>query len=441
MKWVRTALLTTYRALEKRGYNKSELTILDHQGVVLSEYDPSLLGKENGFTESSEVTGKLNLAQSKVLAAMEVIQGKTGTLLSQHARKKIEQVSGFSPVWGGDLGKSIGWGVLTRSSSSEVFSEIEFARNAFFISIAACFVLSLIVFLIFSRSVTKSLTQLTHSINEMGNSLIYSSDELTVASEAVASESSVSASSLEEISASMEELSSMVKHNSSQAQLAAEKSSQSTTAARSGESQISDLTLAMREIFEGSQKIAEIISVVDDIAFQTNLLALNAAVEAARAGEQGRGFAVVADAVRSLAQKSAEASKDITNLIRESLSKTETGVRLADETGEAFRSVIEAIKNLSQMVEEISTSSTEQSNGLTQVSTGVHQLDSSTQKNAATSEELSANAKQLQQQAIQLGQSATALNKLIYGLSENKFNNDSKESKSDMGQMSQKLAA
>lgn len=163
------------------------------------------------------------------------------------------------------------------------------------------------------------------------------------------------------------------------------------------------------------KKIEEIINVIDEISFQTNLLALNAAVEAARAGEHGKGFAVVADAVRSLAQRSATAAKDINGLIKDSLTKIQSGNEIAQGGGEALKKIVNAVVKVSDLNSEIARASSEQSNGLEQITKAMNELDSSTQQNASASEEVAASAEEMSAQASVLDSLVSSLNGVING--------------------------
>ena len=179
--------------------------------------------------------------------------------------------------------------------------------------------------------------------------------------------------------------------------------SASEVAVRGGQV-VSQVVTTMEEINHSSKKISDIIGVIDGIAFQTNILALNAAVEAARAGEQGRGFAVVASEVRSLAQRSAEAAKEIKGLIGTSVDKVDAGSRLVAEAGQTMSEIVGSVQRVSDIIGEITAASGEQSSGIAQVNTAVNQLDQMTQQNAALVEESAAAAESLKDQAIKLAQ-------------------------------------
>ena len=213
------------------------------------------------------------------------------------------------------------------------------------------------------------------------------------------------ASALEETAASMEELGSTVNQNAESARQANQLALTASTVAIQGGEVVSQVVETMKGINESSRKIADIISVIDGIAFQTNILALNAAVEAARAGEQGRGFAVVASEVRSLAGRSAEAAKEIKSLIGASVERVEQGTLLVDKAGETMTEVVSSIKRVTDIMGEISAASNEQSLGVNQVGEAVGQMDQATQQNAALVEEMAAAASSLKSQAEDLVQS------------------------------------
>ncbi len=210
------------------------------------------------------------------------------------------------------------------------------------------------------------------------------------------------ASSLQQAASSMEQLNATVRQNADNAQQANEMARTASQVASAGGQVVTQVVDTMRGINESSRRIADIIGVIDSIAFQTNILALNAAVEAARAGEQGRGFAVVAGEVRALAQRSAEAAREIKTLINDSVERVEQGSRLADQAGNTMQQIVSGIQRVTDIVSEISSASHEQSRGVSQVSAAVSQMDHATQQNAALVEEMAAAANSMSSQAQQL---------------------------------------
>jgi methyl-accepting chemotaxis protein len=223
------------------------------------------------------------------------------------------------------------------------------------------------------------------------------------------------ASALEETAASMEELSSTVKQNADSARQANQLSLSTSAVAIKGGDVVGQVVETMKGINDSSRKIADIIGVIDGIAFQTNILALNAAVEAARAGEQGRGFAVVASEVRNLAGRSAEAAKEIKSLINDSVERVEQGTVLVDQAGATMTEVVGSIKRLNDIMGEISAASSEQSAGVSQVGEAVAQMDQATQQNAALVEESAAAADSMRVQAHQLVQAVAVFRLLEHG--------------------------
>ena len=212
------------------------------------------------------------------------------------------------------------------------------------------------------------------------------------------------ASSLQETASSMEELTSTVKQNADNARQANQLASGAREQAEKGGEVVQNAVNAMGEINASSKKIADIIGVIDEIAFQTNLLALNAAVEAARAGEQGRGFAVVAGEVRNLAQRSAGAAKEIKQLIQDSVEKVDDGSKLVDMSGQTLEEIVAAVKKVSDIIAEIAAASQEQSSGIEQVNKAITQMDEVTQQNAALVEEAAAASESMDEQAKGLDQ-------------------------------------
>jgi methyl-accepting chemotaxis protein len=244
--------------------------------------------------------------------------------------------------------------------------------------------------------------QVVRRVREGSESVSTASSEIAQGNHDLSARTEQQASALEETAASMEELSSTVKQNADNAKQANQLAMSASTVAIRGGEVVSQVVDTMRGISDSSKKIADIISVIDGIAFQTNILALNAAVEAARAGEQGRGFAVVASEVRSLAGRSAEAAKEIKNLINDSVNRVEQGTTLVDQAGNTMNEVVSSIRRVTDIMGEISAASSEQSAGVAQVGEAVTQMDQATQQNAALVEQMAAAASSLKSQAQDL---------------------------------------
>jgi methyl-accepting chemotaxis protein len=241
-------------------------------------------------------------------------------------------------------------------------------------------------------------------ISEASAAVNNASAEISTGSQDLASRTESQAASIEETAASMHEITTTVKQNADNAQAANQLAVAARDTAEKGGSVVSQAVTAVTQIEGSAQKIADIVGLIDEIAFQTNLLALNASVEAARAGEAGKGFAVVAQEVRALAQRSANASKDIKALIAESNAQVKTGATLVNQTGSSLTEIVSAIKKVSDIVAEIAAASREQATGLEQVNTAVGSMDEMTQRNGALVEETSASAQALANQATELAQ-------------------------------------
>ncbi|MDO8293715.1 MAG: methyl-accepting chemotaxis protein, partial [Gallionella sp.] len=248
----------------------------------------------------------------------------------------------------------------------------------------------------------ENLRTMVDQIREGAININTSASEISQGNTDLSQRTEEQASSLEETASSMEQMTSAVKSSADNARQANQLAAGARDQAERGGDVVGKAVAAMSEINRASKKIADIIGVIDEIAFQTNLLALNAAVEAARAGEQGRGFAVVAAEVRNLAQRSAQAAKEIKSLIKDSVEKVEEGSRLVGDSGKTLDEIVTAVKKVSDIIEEIAAASQEQSAGIEQVNKAITQLDEVTQQNAALVEQAAASSESMDEQASAL---------------------------------------
>lgn len=280
----------------------------------------------------------------------------------------------------GNVFEAMADGDLTRSIKNEYHGEFETIKSNANNSIAKL-----------SESLLR-IQQASSAVRSSANEVAQGADDLSRRTES-------QASSLEETASSMEEMTATVKQTSENALQANTLAAEAKTKAQAGGRIVHDAVLAMSEILRSSNKINDIISVIDEIAFQTNLLALNAAVEAARAGEQGRGFAVVAGEVRTLSQRSAAAAKEIKDLIRDSVSKVETGSKLVNQSGQTLADIVDAVEKVAVVISDVSNAAIEQNSGIGQINQAITQMDEMTQQNAALVEESSAASRSMSEEA------------------------------------------
>ncbi len=260
------------------------------------------------------------------------------------------------------------------------------------------------------RHMQEELVRTVGNVRNGADAIYTGASEIAMGNNDLSSRTEQQAASLEETAASMEQLTATVKQNAENARQATQLALSASETAQKGGKVVDGVVSTMQDIAGSSQKIADIISVIDGIAFQTNILALNAAVEAARAGEQGRGFAVVAGEVRNLAQRSAQAAKEIKGLIEDSVSRVNIGSALVESAGETMGEIVNAVTRVTDIMGEIASASDEQSRGIDQVGLAVTEMDRVTQQNAALVEESAAAAAALEEQASRLKQAVAVFN-------------------------------
>jgi methyl-accepting chemotaxis protein len=307
---------------------------------------------------------------------------------------------------------------VAKENSAEAKSMIARSETIILMTTAVSCLAIFSILLFIAVRLSKSVGHVASRLSDSSSQVATAVEQLNEAGNSLSQSSTEAAASLEETVAALEELTSMVQMNSDNAKQAASLSASSRNSAEAGENDIKSLITAMTEISQSSKKIEEIISVIDDIAFQTNLLALNAAVEAARAGEQGKGFAVVAEAVRALAQRSASSAKDISSLIKDSVSQIDNGSKIADQSGAVLSNIVSSIKKVSDLNNEIAAASSEQTTGIQQISKAMNQLDQSSQSNAASAEEIAATSGEINNLATTTQGLTVELSEVIYGTSD-----------------------
>jgi len=337
-----------------------------------------------------DIDGRVNAALWRVLGLCAAVLCGIGALGFVVARTVLRQLGG-DPSAATALARGVADGDLTTP-----------------VTVAAGDSTSLMASL---KHMQDSLAEVVDNVRQGSHGVATASAEIAQGNNDLSARTEQQASALEQTAASMEELSSTVKQNADNARQGNQLALSASAVAVKGGEVVSQVVETMKGINESSRKIADIIQVIDGIAFQTNILALNAAVEAARAGEQGRGFAVVASEVRSLAGRSADAAKEIKTLISTSVERVEQGTALVDQAGATMTEVVSSIRRVTDIMGEISAASSEQSAGVAQVGEAVTQMDQATQQNAALVEQSAAAAESLKGQAGQLVQ-AVAVFKL-----------------------------
>jgi methyl-accepting chemotaxis protein len=457
-RWAERELQFIYGALEQGGFQNSELTLLNRNGTVISELDPSLHQGSREIFRDFTVLNQLNLAEKGVFAALELVKGKSGIGTSFHDRKKIEQFSAYSSLDGPKFVTSLGWGVMLRAEKSVSLAAFARIQNYALVSLLILVALSSYFGLRLAIRISKSLESIGHRAKKSTKATLTISKMLRQASEKSSAGVSEQAASIQETCATLHEISAMIsrsadhaKSSSESTELSFQISTEGKTAVQAMRENMVDISHAihhtLEEIGESNRQMTSTIKIIenisqktkliDEIVFQTKLLSFNASVEAARAGEHGKGFSVVAEEVGNLANMSGRAAREISELLATSreevvkiirlshevaesmkkrcLEKIDSGVDKANRCDEIIAEIVGHSGSVKSLMHEISVATKEQETGISNITTAMNQLDVTTQMNADMAHEAMALANNLSAQSRSMSEDVKSLTEIVFG--------------------------
>ncbi|WP_304163964.1 methyl-accepting chemotaxis protein [Lonsdalea britannica] len=379
---VRKALTLGLASRQEEARDTILTEVHDEQDKIFKAVDNILNYQKETTISDAEQSGHQANRSGAVMVALAVLVAVLGGIIAWLITRRIINQLGGEPTYAAEIARAISTGDLAvrvqlrDKDTSSLLAAMNEMRNG--------------------------LNNMVNQVRQSSESIATGSSQIAMGNTDLSQRTEEQAANLQQTAASMEQISQTVKQNVDTVRMATELAKSASDSATKGNTVVSDVVNTMNEITSSSHKISDIISVIDGIAFQTNILALNAAVEAARAGEQGRGFAVVAGEVRSLAQRSASAAKEIKDLITESVEKVETGSKLVGNAGTTMDDIVNQAHRVADLISEIGVTTHEQQDGITQINDAVNQLDQVTQQNAALVEESASAADSLSSQASNL---------------------------------------
>lgn len=434
--WVEAELSQVFSVLKEQNLHSTEITVINKNGFVISELDPSSNGGDENVKQNLDVLLKLNLAESGLHAAKELVNGRSGSTFSMHLLKKINQAIGYEVIDSAKWISSIGWGVLVRDDPEELMGGINAMKRNFLVSLGFVTFFVFAGVLILSNQISSSFMAVTEKLQTVAEATSRTSQSLSEAAQSVASATSEQAAAVQESVSSMSEITSMIAQTGQNVKECSDISQKVASRTDEGSRIMERMVSSMESIHQANsqlQNMANIINevsnrtmVINDIVFKTQLLSINASIEAGRAGQHGKGFSVVAEEVGNLAQMSGNAAKEIQTLIQDSQRqvaqiiettqhRVNEGQQVSKEALATFNEIATGIQGMSERIIGIGQATREQDLGIKQISIAMNEMDITTQRNSMVSAKASELSRILSEHGYQVNRVMQAMRTLVRG--------------------------